>query len=263
MPTVAELTEPYGNFMLGPVRGPRVCDVCLTFTDGYPRCYTCARTPRALDVLAPISYSVAAGQLHHVLAAYKRQNGRVGRLLSTQLAAVLWRFLGPRSLSCAGGRRCVLRPCRNRAIRRRRARRNPSAAPNRERNGRPDARSPPSAARQVRDLGCTARVRPAQIQRDRPRAGSRCAGHRRHLDHRFQRSERRNGPERGRRADGRGGRDRAPSESRMGAQRAAVERARSAFRLDEMRILRPGFGRSGGITRRGCRVRASVQFITR
>jgi predicted amidophosphoribosyltransferase len=93
MPTVAELTEPYGNFMLGPVRGPRVCDVCLTFIDGYPRCYTCARTPQALDVLAPISYSVAAGQLHHVLAAYKRQDGRVGRRLSTQLAAVLWRFL--------------------------------------------------------------------------------------------------------------------------------------------------------------------------
>ena len=93
MPTVAELSEPYGNFMLGPVRGPHVCDVCMTFTEGYPRCYTCARTPRALDVLAPISYSVAAGQLHHVLAAYKRQDGRVGRQLSTQLAAVLWRFL--------------------------------------------------------------------------------------------------------------------------------------------------------------------------
>ena len=93
MPTVAELTEPYGNFMLGPVRGPRVCDVCLTFTDGYPRCYTCARTPQALDALAPISYSVATGQLHHVLAAYKRQDGNVGRHLSIELAAVLWRFL--------------------------------------------------------------------------------------------------------------------------------------------------------------------------
>jgi hypothetical protein len=93
MPTVAELTEPYGSFMLGPVRGSGVCDVCLTFTDGYPRCYTCARTPQALDALVPISYSVATGQLHHVLAAYKRQNGQVGRRLSTQLAAVLWRFL--------------------------------------------------------------------------------------------------------------------------------------------------------------------------
>lgn len=100
MPTVAELTEPYGNFMLGPARGPSVCDVCLTFTDGYPRCYTCARTPQALDALAPISYSVAAGQLHHVLAAYKRLNGRVGHRLSTQLAAVLWRFL-------SGHERCL------------------------------------------------------------------------------------------------------------------------------------------------------------
>jgi len=100
MPTVAELTEPYGNFMLGPVRGPRVCDVCLTFTDGYPRCYTCARTPQALDALAPISYSVATGQLHHVLAAYKRHDGRVARQLSIQLAAVLWRFL-------SGHERCL------------------------------------------------------------------------------------------------------------------------------------------------------------
>jgi hypothetical protein len=93
MPTVDELTEPYGNFMLAPVRGPGVCDVCLTFTDGYPRCYTCARTPQALDALAPISYSVGAGQLHHVLAAYKRHDREAGRALSTQLAAVLWRFL--------------------------------------------------------------------------------------------------------------------------------------------------------------------------
>jgi hypothetical protein len=105
MPTVAELTEPYGNFMLGPVRGPGVCDVCLTFTDGYPRCYTCARTPQALDALVPISYSVAAGQLHHVLAAYKRLNGWVGRRLSTELAAVLWRFLSDheRCLAQAAG----------------------------------------------------------------------------------------------------------------------------------------------------------------
>jgi hypothetical protein len=91
--------------MLGPVRGPGVCDVCLTFTDGYTCCYTCARTPQALDALAPISYSVAAGQLHHVLAAYKRRDGPVGRQLSTQLAAVLWRFLSDheRCLAQAAG----------------------------------------------------------------------------------------------------------------------------------------------------------------
>jgi hypothetical protein len=93
MPTVAELTEPYGNFMLGPVPGPGVCEVCFTFTDGYARCYTCARAEQAIDVLAPISYSVALGQLHHVLSAYKRLGGRIGWQLSVQLAAVLWRFL--------------------------------------------------------------------------------------------------------------------------------------------------------------------------
>jgi predicted amidophosphoribosyltransferase len=93
MPTVAELTEPYGNFMLGPVRGPGVCEVCFTFTDRFTRCYTCARTPQSLDAVAPISYSPALAQLHYVLAAYKRLDGRVGRQLSLQLAAVLWRFL--------------------------------------------------------------------------------------------------------------------------------------------------------------------------
>ena len=93
MASVSELTEPYGNFMLGPERGAGVCDVCCTFTDGYSRCYTCARTPQALDAVLPISYSVATEQLHYVLAAYKRLSGRTGRLLSVQLAAVLWRFL--------------------------------------------------------------------------------------------------------------------------------------------------------------------------
>src|SRR5438309_1802020 len=43
MPTVAELTESYENFMLGPVPGPGVCEVCFTFTDRYARCHTCAR----------------------------------------------------------------------------------------------------------------------------------------------------------------------------------------------------------------------------
>jgi hypothetical protein len=93
MPTVAELTEPYGNFMLGPRRGPGVCEVCFTFTDGYVRCYSCARAEQMLDALSPISYSVALEQLHHVLAAYKRVGGRVARQLSLQIAAVLWRFL--------------------------------------------------------------------------------------------------------------------------------------------------------------------------
>jgi predicted amidophosphoribosyltransferase len=93
MPTVAELTAPYENFMLGPRRGPDVCEVCFTFTRGYARCYVCSRTEQSIDVIAPISYSIAGEQLHHALAAYKRLRGDVGRQLSVQLAAVLWRFL--------------------------------------------------------------------------------------------------------------------------------------------------------------------------
>jgi hypothetical protein len=100
MPTVAQLTEPYGNFMLGPRPGPGVCEVCFTFTDGYARCYSCAQAEQTLDALSPISYSVALEQLHYVLAAYKRLGGAVARQLSLQLAAVLWRFL-------AGHERCL------------------------------------------------------------------------------------------------------------------------------------------------------------
>jgi predicted amidophosphoribosyltransferase len=105
MPTVADLSDPYGNFMLGPRRGPHVCDVCFTFTDGYQRCYVCARHERMLDAVAPISYSVAHEQLHHVLATYKRLHHAVARQFAIQLAAVLWRFLGchERCLASAAG----------------------------------------------------------------------------------------------------------------------------------------------------------------
>jgi predicted amidophosphoribosyltransferase len=93
VPSVVELTAPYGNFMLAPRPGPGVCRSCFNLTDGYDRCYACAHIPRHLDVVAPISYSVAHEQLHHVLAAYKRSNGTVGQRLAIQLAAVLWRHL--------------------------------------------------------------------------------------------------------------------------------------------------------------------------
>ena len=102
MATVAELTAPYENFLLAPRRGPGVCEVCFTFTRGYSRCYACAGTEQALDAMAPISYSIAHEQLHHVLAAYKREPGRLGRRLAVQLAAVLWRHL-------AGHERCLAR----------------------------------------------------------------------------------------------------------------------------------------------------------
>ncbi len=103
MPTVAELTELYGNFMLGPRHGPGVCDVCFTFTEGHDRCFVCGQQNSALDAVAPISYSVAGGQLHHALAGYKRLGGEVARRLQVEVAAVLWRFLAEHEACVARG----------------------------------------------------------------------------------------------------------------------------------------------------------------
>lgn len=93
MPSVRELTGLYENFMLAPRAGPGVCTTCLNFTEGYERCYACANQPNEIDVVAPISYSVAREQLHHALASYKRLDGEVARRLGIQLGALLWRFL--------------------------------------------------------------------------------------------------------------------------------------------------------------------------
>jgi predicted amidophosphoribosyltransferase len=93
MPTVAELTDVYTNLLLNPWSGPGVCETCFTFTDGYTRCYVCERAERTLDAVAPISYSIAGEQLHHVLAGYKRFGGDVARRMQIELAAVLWRYL--------------------------------------------------------------------------------------------------------------------------------------------------------------------------
>src|ERR1035438_6134399 len=93
MASVAELSDLYSNFMFGPRAGPGVCSVCFNFTDGYDRCYACARGPEWLDAVAPISYSVAHEQLHHALASYKRMQGEAARRLGVGLAAVLWRAL--------------------------------------------------------------------------------------------------------------------------------------------------------------------------
>jgi hypothetical protein len=105
MPTVADLSGPYENFMRGPRPGPAVCEVCFNLTDGYRRCYACAHGGRCLDGVAPISYSVAGGQLHYVLAAYKRRTDAVARRLGLELAAVMWRFLigHERCLAAAAG----------------------------------------------------------------------------------------------------------------------------------------------------------------
>ena len=93
MPQVADLTDLYANFMLGPRPGPGVCDLCLDLTDGRRRCPRCERAPEWLDAVAPVSYSVAHEQLHHALAGYKRPPTVVARRFEIELAAVLWRFL--------------------------------------------------------------------------------------------------------------------------------------------------------------------------
>jgi hypothetical protein len=93
MATVRELSAAYENFMLSPVPGAGVCLRCFNLTDGYDHCYACTRHESVLDVVAPISYSVAHEQLHHALASYKRLSGAAGRRLTMQLAAVLWRYL--------------------------------------------------------------------------------------------------------------------------------------------------------------------------
>jgi predicted amidophosphoribosyltransferase len=105
MPTVAELTDVYANLLLNPHPGEGVCETCFTFTDGYTRCYACQHAERTLDVVAPISYSIAGDQLHHVLAGYKRLGGDVARRMQIELAAVLWRFLADheRCITAAAG----------------------------------------------------------------------------------------------------------------------------------------------------------------
>jgi len=93
MPSVQELSAPYGNFMFAPRHGPGVCRTCFNLTDGYDRCYACSETNRALDAMLPISYSVANEQLHHVLATYKRSHGLTAHRFQSELAAVIWRHL--------------------------------------------------------------------------------------------------------------------------------------------------------------------------
>jgi predicted amidophosphoribosyltransferase len=109
MPRVADLTDLYGNFLLGPRPGPGVCESCLDLTNGRRRCLRCERAPEWLDAVAPVSYSIAHEQLHHALAGYKRPPSVVARRFEVELAAVLWRFL-------ALHERCIARAARTEAF---------------------------------------------------------------------------------------------------------------------------------------------------
>jgi predicted amidophosphoribosyltransferase len=93
MPSVAELTALYANFMLAPRPGRDTCERCFNFTRGFEQCYACDHNEPCLAAMVPISYSVAGEQLHHALRAYKSIGGRAGRRLILELSAVLWRYL--------------------------------------------------------------------------------------------------------------------------------------------------------------------------
>ncbi len=93
MATVTALSDPYGNFLLAPRPGAGVCRRCFNLTDGYDLCFACEHGGDSIEVIAPISYSVAGEQLHHALAGYKRGSMGWMRTLTRQLAAVLWRHL--------------------------------------------------------------------------------------------------------------------------------------------------------------------------
>ena len=93
MPSVAELSDPYANFMVSPRRRPGVCELCFNFTRGFRRCYACEHNDDWLAAVDPISYSVGLAQLHRALMGYKRLGGEVSRRLTVELAAVLWRHL--------------------------------------------------------------------------------------------------------------------------------------------------------------------------
>jgi predicted amidophosphoribosyltransferase len=107
MPSVAELTAVYGNFLIGPRHGDDICELCFNLTDGFQRCYACASHPNRIDVVAPISYSIGGEQLHHALASYKRLGGEPARRFTVEIAAILWRHLArhERCLALAAGLR--------------------------------------------------------------------------------------------------------------------------------------------------------------
>ena len=77
MPRVSDLTALYESFLYAPRAAESVCTTCFNFTAGYDRCYACTHNEPWLDAVAPISYSPAHEQLHHVLATYKRRTGPV------------------------------------------------------------------------------------------------------------------------------------------------------------------------------------------
>ena len=108
MPTVNQLTDRYGNFLL-PVLSPQagVCEVCGTgVVGGWPRCFQCNDARQKLDAVADVvdfvSLAVKGEQLAYELWKYKSQPGRAQSEIGLRLAALLWRWL-------MGHEECLLR----------------------------------------------------------------------------------------------------------------------------------------------------------
>jgi predicted amidophosphoribosyltransferase len=91
--TVASLTARYERFLLSPRAGPDVCLACFNLTHGFDLCYACEHGGDELDAMLPISYSIAAEELHQALAGYKRLSGPLARGYARELAAVLGRHM--------------------------------------------------------------------------------------------------------------------------------------------------------------------------
>jgi predicted amidophosphoribosyltransferase len=82
------------SYLLTPRPGPGVCPECFNLmSPGFARCRACAGVESHLDLLVPISYSIALGRLHFELADYKRTADPSVPPITAKLAAILDGFV--------------------------------------------------------------------------------------------------------------------------------------------------------------------------
>ena len=241
MPTVAELTALYANFMLGPRPGPGVCETCFNLTDGYERCYALrARRPWLDAVGADLLQRRAASSCTMRSRATSGSSGEVGARFGVELAAVLWRFLvDARAVRRARGRQRTAssssRPSRRATSARRAAIR--CAGSSASSSGRPATATSGCCGAPTRRVqprafsaekyvaGPTGRRPPVLLIDDTWTTGANAQSAAAALK------------AAGRRA-GRGGRDRPPPQPRVARERPAPKRDRAAIRLGQVRAVR-------------------------
>lgn len=103
--TVNDASDTLSAAMRNPApAGDRVCRICHAFHDpAFERCFSCGRQPDVIDVVVPITYALAGGQMYRALFDYKNDPfERVQRHHAIRLAAVLWRFLDAHEKCVAG-----------------------------------------------------------------------------------------------------------------------------------------------------------------